>query len=103
MPRERVRAGTAFRVERRDLVQPSTHGGVALHHLNNLGRPCQPVFYLPARLHRKSVVVSVATAAATTADYPDDRVPLTLTPDTTGRPMRDQATQCCPRVCAEWG
>ena len=47
------------------------------------------------------MVVSVATTAATTADYPDDKVP--LTPDTTGRPMRDQATQCCPRVCAEWG
>ena len=42
MPRERVRAGTAFRVEKRDVVQPSTHGGVALHHLNNLRRPCQP-------------------------------------------------------------
>ena len=101
MPRERVRAGTAFRVEKRFTAQPSTHGGVALHHLNHLGRPCQPSRSFPAVLHRKSVVVSVATTAATTADYPDDKVP--LTPDTTGRPMRDQATQCCPRVCAEWG
>ena len=39
-----------------------------------------------------SVVVSVAT----TADYPDDKVP--LPPATTGRPVRPQATQGNPRV-----
>ena len=43
-----------------------------------------------------SVVVSVATTAATTADYPDDKV--TLPPATTGRPVRTQATQGSPRV-----
>ena len=46
-------------------------------------------------------VVSVATTAATTADYPDDKV--TLPPATTGRPVRTQATQGSPRVCGAWG
>ena len=48
-----------------------------------------------------SVVVSVATTAATTADYPDVKV--TLPPDTTGRPVRTQATQGSPRVRGAWG
>ena len=48
-----------------------------------------------------SVVVSVATAAATTADYPDDKV--TLPPATTGRPVRTQAIQGSPRVRGAWG
>ena len=51
-----------------------------------------------------SVVVSVATTAATTftiTDYPDnDRA--TLPPATTGRPVRTQATQGSPRVRGAW-
>ena len=46
-------------------------------------------------------VVSVATTAATTADYPDDKV--TLPPATTGRPVRTQAIQGSPRVRGAWG
>ena len=48
-----------------------------------------------------SVVVSVATTAATTADYPDDKV--TLPPAATGRPVRTQTTQDSPRVRGAWG
>ena len=50
-----------------------------------------------------SVVVSVATtaASATTADYPDDKA--TLPPATTGRPVHTQATQGSPRMCGAWG
>ena len=49
------------------------------------------------------VVVSVATTgtAATTANYPDDKV--TLPPATTGRPVRTQAIQGSPRVRGAWG
>ena len=46
------------------------------------------------------VVVSVATAAAATADYPDDKV--TLPPATTSRTVRTQATQGSTRVCGVW-
>ena len=48
-----------------------------------------------------SVVVSVATTAATTADYPDHKV--TLPPAATGRPVRTQAIQGSPRVRGAWG
>ena len=48
-----------------------------------------------------SVVVSVATTAATTADYPDDKV--TLPPATTGRPVRTQAIQGTAPECVVRG
>ena len=47
------------------------------------------------------VVVSVATTAAATADYPNDKV--TLPPATTSRTVRTQATQGSTRVCGAWG
>ena len=39
-------------------------------------------------------------AAATPADYPDDK--MTLLPATTGRPVRTQATQGSPGACGGW-
>ena len=50
-----------------------------------------------------SVVLSVATTAATTADYPDDKV--TLPPATTGRTVRTQARaapECAVREARPW-
>ena len=46
-------------------------------------------------------MVSVATAADYPADYPDDKV--TLSPATTDRRVRTQATQGSPGVCGAWG
>ena len=40
----------------------------------------------------------MAAANTTTTDYRDDKVP--LPPATTGHPVREQATQGCPRVSA---
>ena len=52
---------------------------------------------------KRIVVLSVATTAATTVDYPDDKV--TLPPAThrlTRKALRTQATQGSPRVCDAW-
>ena len=46
-------------------------------------------------------MASVGAADTNTTDYPNDKVPLPSA--TTGHPVRDQATQGCPRVCAERG